>query len=275
MANEGYCNKIKTFFDEHLQVADCGCGDRAFWELVQNACDQSPEARVDIELNSDSLIFKHHGRPFDYESFYSLVKQDSSKDQNAEDAEKSVGRYGTGFMTTHTFNKLVKVSGPYIVKDFVDGNGNSQEEYIRGYVQIKDFELDRTRIGTAEGPSVMGNQLSLVDGFRDKEITPSIIDDTTSFHYDLTPEQVVIVSRQLQGFIRLLPFVLIINKRLKSVRIDDSFSKTHLEMKKSGYHDATKFGYDGWEREIDQILIKHDNKIADYPLVCTIKSDKN
>ena len=274
MANEGYCNKIKTFFNEHLRDEGCGCGDRALWELVQNACDQSKDARIEIELYRDCLVFKHHGRPFDYESFYSLVKQDSSKDQNGEDAEKSVGRYGTGFMTTHTFNKLVKVSAPYVVKDFVDGSDASQEEVIKGFVQIRDFKLDRTMIGTPEGPRIMGRQLGLVDGFRDREKTAFIVDDTTSFRYDLTSEQVAIVSRQIQGFIRLLPFVLIINHRLKSVRIDDYFSNTHLEMKRTSYHATASFGYDGWEQEFEKIDIKHDNKTGDYPLISTIKSDK-
>lgn len=274
MANEGYCNKIKTFFNEHLQDEGCGSGDRALWELVQNACDLSTEARVEIELQNESLVFKHHGKPFDYKSFYSLVKQDSSKDQNAEDAEKTVGRYGTGFMTTHTFNKLVKVSGPYVVKDFYKKSDSTTEVVSKGYVQVKDFHLDRTRIDTPEGPSIMGHQLSLVDGFRDKEKTSFILDDTTSFQYDLTPEQMAIVSRQLQGFIKLLPFVLIINHRLKSVRIDDYFSDMHLEMKRTGYHGSTTFGYDGWEQEFEQIHIKHDNKPGDYPLVYTIKSDK-
>lgn len=274
MANEGYCNKIKTFFEGHLQDENCGCGDRALWELVQNACDQSTEARVEIELNSGSLIFKHHGRPFDYKSFYSLVKQDSSKDQNAENAEKSVGRYGTGFMTTHTFNKLVKVSGPYVVKEFHKKPDNTKEVVVKGYVQVNDFPLDRTKIGTAEGPSIMGHQLDLVDKFRNMEKTSFMIDDTTSFRYDLTPEQVAIVSSQIQGFIRLLPFVFILNGRLKSVRIDDSFSNRHLEMHRTGYRETAMFGYDGWKREVEQIHIKYDDHPGDYPLVNTIKSDK-
>lgn len=47
-------------------------------------------------------------------------------------------------MTTHAFNRLVYVSGPFVVK--------TGEETIKGYVQVKDFELDRTLVDTAEGP---------------------------------------------------------------------------------------------------------------------------
>lgn len=275
MANEGYCNKIKTFFEGHLQDENCGFGNRALWELVQNACDQSMDARVEIELNNKSLIFKHHGRPFDYKSFYSLVKQDSSKDQNAGDAEKSVGRYGTGFMTTHTFNKLVKVSGPYVVKEFLKKPDNTLEVVVKGYVQIKDFPLDRTKIGTAEGPSVMGTQLSLVDGFRDKDKTSIMIDDTTSFCYDLTSEQVAIVSQQLQLFVRLLPIVLILNGRLKSVQIDDTHSGTHIRMEKGSYHTKKPFQHDEWKQEYEEVVIKRDDDIdKSYFPVKTLKSDK-
>lgn len=134
---EGYCNKIR----KGLEDLDEKSGERALWELVQNARDMSSEACIKVELNDTNLIFSHHGKPFDYTSFRALVKQDSSKDRNGAD---QVGQYGTGFMTTHAFNRLVYVSGPFVVK--------TGEETIKGYVQVKDFELDRTLVDTAEGP---------------------------------------------------------------------------------------------------------------------------
>lgn len=75
-------------------------GERALWELVQNARDTSSEARIKVELNDTNIIFSHHGKPFDYTSFRALVKQDSSKDRNGAD---QVGQYGTGFMTNSCF----------------------------------------------------------------------------------------------------------------------------------------------------------------------------
>ena len=57
-------------------------------------------------------------------------------------------------MTTHAFNRLVYVSGPFVVK--------TGEETIKGYVQVKDFELDRTLVDTAEGPKKMKEQLEKV-----------------------------------------------------------------------------------------------------------------
>ena len=130
---EGYCNKIR----KGLEDLDEKSGERALWELVQNARDMSSEARIKIELTENSIIFLHHGEPFDYTSFRALVKQDSSKDRNGAD---QVGQYGTGFMTTHAFNRLVYVNGPFVVK--------TGKDTIKGYVQVKNFELDRTLVDT-------------------------------------------------------------------------------------------------------------------------------
>ena len=176
---EGYCNKIR----KGLEDLDEKSGERALWELVQNARDMSSESRIKIELTDTNIIFSHHGKPFDYTSFRALVKQDSAKDRNGAD---QVGQYGTGFVTTHTFNRLVYVSGPYVVK-----NG---KETIKGYVQVKDFELDQTLVDKEEGPKKMKGQLEKVKQFWKGDLLHEISDDATSFRYDLTPLQIRNVS---------------------------------------------------------------------------------
>lgn len=137
---ENYCNKII----QGLEGLDENSGERALWELIQNARDQrlneDADVIIKIELTETELIFSHHGKAFDYTSFRALVKQDSSKDRNGA---KQVGKYGTGFMTTHAFNRLVHITAPYIVKRGKDD--------ISGYFQIVDFHLDRTMVDTDEG----------------------------------------------------------------------------------------------------------------------------
>ena len=156
---EGYCNKII----QGLEGLNESSGERALWELVQNARDQrldeEAEVEIKIELTEKELSFSHHGKPFDYTSFRALVKQDSSKDRIGA---KQVGKYGTGFMTTHAFNRMVYVSAPYIVK--------RGKDLISGYVQVKDFELDRTKVDTVEGPSIMEAQLDKVELFCKKPL---------------------------------------------------------------------------------------------------------
>ena len=246
---EGYCKKIKKAIEEDI---DKSSQERALWELVQNARDMSTEARIKIELLEDCLAFTHHGKPFDYTSFRSLVKQDSSKDHTNSDL---AGQYGTGFMTTHIFNRFVHVSGPYAVK--------KGKDLISGYIQIQDFPLDRTQVGTAMGPSIMKKQLEKVDEFCKIEPRYSEIkDDATSFRYDLTAEQVCEISDQLSNFKRLLPFVLAINEKIKDVEIIDEHSMTHVSLQKSNKKSIIDCGIDNWS-EWDETVYITDHKCPD------------
>lgn len=258
---EGYCNKIR----KGLEDLDEKSGERALWELVQNARDMSTEARIKIELTDNSIIFSHHGKPFDYTSFRALVKQDSSKDRNGAD---QVGQYGTGFMTTHAFNRLVYVSGPFVVKKGKDD--------ISGYVQIKDFELDRTLVDKPEGPNRMKSQLDEVKLFWKGVQYNEICDDTTSFRYDLTPSQVENVSVQLSSAIRLMPFVLIINSRISEVEIYNHHSKEHFCLRKSDKRDISPMNLAGWQVVSEEVTLTDFNaKVEPVFFKCkSIQSDK-
>lgn len=258
---EGYCNKIR----KGLEEIDDKSGERALWELVQNARDMSEEARIKIELTEDSIIFSHHGKPFDYTSFRALVKQDSSKDRNGAD---QVGQYGTGFMTTHAFNRMVYVSGPFVVR--------AGKDEIMGYVQVKDFKLDRSLVDTVEGTSKMKEQLDSVKRFCERKWLSEIADDTTSFRYDLTAEQVAKVSEQLSSAIRLMPFVLVINSRIKEVEICNYHSKEHFTLKKDEAYNQILLGEDGWKEVTEVILISnHESNVSTVPYSCkSLQSDK-
>lgn len=236
---EGYCNKIR----KGLEELDENSGERAIWELVQNARDMSRESRIKIELTNTSIEFSHHGKPFDYTSFRALVKQDSSKDRNGVD---QVGQYGTGFMTTHAFNRLAHVDGPFVVR-----NG---EDSIRGYVQVRNFELDRTLVDTAEGPKKMKEQLEKVKQFWKGELLTEIIDDTTSFRYELTPQQIEDVSAQLSNAIRLMPFVLAINPRIKEMEIYNRITNEHFSLRKSENQVRYPFEKEGWYVVAEEVL---------------------
>lgn len=260
---EGYCKKIKKAIEEDV---DKSSQERALWELVQNARDLSTEAgaRIKIELLDDCLVFTHHGKPFDYTSFRSLVKQDSSKDHTNTDL---AGQYGTGFMTTHVFNRFVNVSGPYAIK--------KGKDIISGYIQIRDFPLDRTQVGTELGPKIMKNQLDMVDKFCKSEPRySSIIDDATSFRYDLTEEQVSDISKQLDGFKRLMPFVLVINHAIKEVEMVDRHSDAHVTLHKSVESKIEDPGLGipgGWREWTETVVITDHNNPEDSES-CSLKS---
>ena len=105
---------------------------RWIWELIQNAKDCSKEARsfitnpeklpfkrarqsVDIKIIYDEskkiLIFKHNGFPFTAETLNSLMYKYSSKMSGGDD---KTGRFGTGFVTTHTLSRVVPIQAPFL-----------------------------------------------------------------------------------------------------------------------------------------------------------------
>lgn len=257
---EGYCNKIRN----GLEDLDEKSGERALWELVQNARDMSKEARIKIELTKDSIIFSHHGMPFDYTSFRALVKQDSSKDRNGAD---QVGQYGTGFMTTHAFNRKVYVSGPFVVKFGKDD--------IKGYVQVNNFELDRTDVDTAEGPKKMKKQLDDVKQFWKNQLSEEIINDTTSFRYELSSEQIGEISQQISNAIRLMPFVLVINARIKEMEIHNHHTNEHFTLKKTEEYSHATIGQDNWKEVTETILRINNNTNTSESYTCrSLQSDK-
>ena len=260
---EGYCNTIR----KGLEDLDEKSGERAIWELVQNARDQKRDDKVGvsikIELTPSALIFSHHGKPFDYTSFRALVKQDSSKDRTGA---KQVGQYGTGFMTTHQFNRLVYVSAPYVVK--------KGEDIISGYYQIKDFELDRTKVDKKEGPAMMKEQLIKVKEFCKQPLSDVIEDDTTSFRYDLSTTQVAEVSAQLTSALRLLPFVMVINSSITNIEVIDKNSDKHNTYTKRLDLEPKDIEVKGWKEHSDVVVMNEGTPSSKtYPCKC-LRSEK-
>jgi len=101
---------------ENLNDVDC---KRWVWELIQNAKDsiagQKDRKDVDIKIivDNNTYIFKHNGAPFNKKTLMGLLFKYS--EGKANDSE-STGRFGTGFLTTHTLSKTVKISGDIIIE---------------------------------------------------------------------------------------------------------------------------------------------------------------
>lgn len=192
------------------------CVERALWELVQNARDQAEGfCHIHIQLDSDRIIFGHKGRPFDYNSLSALVKQTSSKDNKDQ-----VGRYGTGFMTTHSFNEIVKVQGWYEVK--------KEADRVEGYVPVDDLMLRRDFDVLDEFIAEMRRELDYVSGLWKSSDRCSEKGEWTKFTYDLTAEKVKAVSSQLSRLIMMMPIVMTINKTIAVCEIEDNHAHKHV-----------------------------------------------
>jgi hypothetical protein len=102
---------------------------RWLWELIQNARDfPDPSRRMTIRINltPDRITFAHNGRDFTREEILSLIYHGSTKQAN----EEQLGKFGTGFLSTHLLSRQVRVTGTL-----------REEKHGR---RAFEFELDRS-----------------------------------------------------------------------------------------------------------------------------------
>lgn len=193
--------------------------ERAIWELLQNAGDyrSNGPAHVELTLTKDDLYFKHHGLAFTSRTLEDLIRQRSSKDKT------KVGRFGTGFMTTHKFSPVVYLSGSCYVefpnkslfipfdefclnRDFSD-----QEEFVK---EVKDTLRAKEEILKNEGS--------------ENDIYPTI------FRYPLSPEKAERISLQIEKTSVLMPYVLAFNDAISECIIDNQVSNIRTKYSKIG-----------------------------------------
>lgn len=194
-----HCQKILQGIGRY----DANTAKRAIWELVQNAKDLSEQCKIIIELNSNQLVFKHNGEAFDYDSLTSLIKQVSSADK--EDDVKT-GQFGTGFMTTHKYSRKLTIRGSYRITDDL-------------YVDMGDFQIDRSSNNLQEMMATMDGQLDAVDKLLEKDATNEK-EEWTTFIYELeAEEQKVAVHEGIESALLLMPYVMVTNDKIEECTI--------------------------------------------------------
>lgn len=180
------------------------------WELLQNAKDSVADdtRKVDVCLirNGDTVTFFHNGNHFTEHDIRGLINQISSKE--VEEGQKStrVGRFGTGFITTHLLSKVVNVKG--IVETL-------EKEFYQ-------FEFPLDREGTTTNllaPKIEATWYQ----FHQSAKRVFAVDQkqlNTSFTYLLTTDrQRTTAQKGIEEFIRLMPFVLAFIPRIGKVTI--------------------------------------------------------
>lgn len=211
-----HCQKILQGIGKY----DDNTAHRAVWELVQNARDLSHHTNIRIELSDKELLFAHNGDSFTFDSLSSLVKQVSSEEK--EDPE-AAGQFGTGFMTTHKFSRLLHINGSY--------------EVMPGtYVALNRFKIDRRPNDLAGLRVKMEEQLKAVDDLLEEETTTEKA-DWTEFIYDLDNDERKLAANQgVVSAIELMPYVMTINDRIEVCTIKTS--KETIVFKKEDREDA-------------------------------------
>lgn len=194
--------------------------NRAIWELVQNACDLTTECDVIIDYRDNKISFTHNGKPFDTKSLISLIKQVSGKYGDQDDIPE-VGKYGTGFLTTHSFGRK------FIVDSVLD-TGNY-------HIPIKNFEIDRSSKTWELLSDKISEQKKRVYDILKNERSVEHPDEKTTFTYlPESPKEFDYIEKSLVNLDDYIPLVFTINDRLKKVTIidrDDKSTKYNFQEK--------------------------------------------
>lgn len=172
---------------------------RWIWELFQNALDATPEgqpARVQIRHQDNKFTFSHNGAPFHQKEILHLIFHGSTK----REREGVIGRYGTGFLTTHVLSKTVRICGSL----------TTSEEF--------NFVLDRTGATPSEIAKAMASSFeNLRDSIIRHQGGP---DHLTTFEYHLDDAATDLVGVALNDLRVIAPFVLAFNPAIGSIEID-------------------------------------------------------
>lgn len=214
-----FCKQSCTKIDQGLDRLDPRSGERAIWELFQNARDLAQtndegnkEAHIKITLTPSEFIFAHQGRPFDTDSLKSLVMQVSSQSKENDD---TVGQYGTGFLTTHVFGRKLNVSGSLDFSKYADGV----------FADIDRFVIDRTYDNITEFVDKVAHQLEAVNDFADAPKSSSCR-EWTELSYDLSSMEGASEKAAAAIFssIDVIPYVMTINKPIVDVMMENQLT---------------------------------------------------
>ena len=184
---------------------------RWVWELIQNAKDSisSDKTRqtVDIKLivKENQVVFQHDGSPFTADAQQALLYKYS---EGKENDSESTGRFGTGFLTTHTLSKIVSIQG-----ELYETDGTT-----------RSFSTTMYRDGLDES--------DLLDGLVKMEDSTEYdipYNGWTTFIYHLkTPQNQNALKLGLENFIQNIAQVMLFCKELNTVELDNNGEITKI-----------------------------------------------
>jgi hypothetical protein len=172
---------------------------RWVWELFQNALDAAPSGSgIAVNLRLDgNFVFSHNGAPFSTKEILHLIFHGSTK----REKEESIGRYGTGFLTTHVISRMVRVTGSLETE------------------QAFDFVLDRS----GATPSALASAMELSEQRlrQSVEQNPRVDGKWTNFEYELSTASQSLVQSTLHEIKNIAPIVLVVNPRIERLQIEN------------------------------------------------------
>lgn len=183
-------------------------GRRWPFELLQNAHDPGPRSGSEtVQLwfieQGTSFRFEHDGKPFIMKDLVALNHGGSSKDF---DGDNTVGRFGTGFLSTHVLSRKVRVEG------LLQGKESGYDKFT--------VELDR--------PDDMGRVIENIEACRSALDRLEVIEDadkirTARFTYHQINQKPL--RDGLERFNETLPYLYATCPRLGIVHLDSESTK--------------------------------------------------
>ena len=207
----GAANRILQLLQRQRYNNNDDSVKRWIWELCQNAkdvCNDSGKVKIRIDLDESNkrVIFKHNGRAFSLANVMSLINQSSSKDRDDE-TERTSGKFGTGFLTTHLLSEIVNISG--ILE-------TQPEKYSRFQITLDRTGHDKKEIIAALESAVRQLQ----------ECQPILISDydkyayNTIFEYELDEDGIVVARHGIENLRVSAPFVLSMLSDIEEITLE-------------------------------------------------------
>ncbi|PTN09302.1 uncharacterized protein DUF3883 [Mangrovibacterium marinum] len=213
LLNKMYISNVRNRLRQLNEPTD-NDSKRWVWELIQNAKDSivgdptRDSVDVKIVVRDNEVKFKHNGSPFTGKALLGLLyKYSDGKTNNSE----STGRFGTGFLTTHTLSKVVSIEGDVFVDDEkTRTNGFSATMYRDGLDEQELLDgvnkMKKSMVYTAEG------------------------NDWTCYTYHLqTQKNENALDLGLVNFEENIAQTMLFCKELKSVELDNNGALTKIE----------------------------------------------
>ncbi len=209
-------NTAQGVFKHLNEMKSSGRHKRWIWELLQNARDVSTDTDnhliAEVKYNGEELVFLHNGRGFTVDEIAHLIFYGSTKIED----ERSIGQYGSGFLTTHLLSWEIDVSGQL-------ENGN-----------WFNFCLAR------KPESVKALQASMDQAWEafkssEKESRPESLPNsfTTQFVYPIRDQEAEqAVEAGIETLKQCAPYVVISNPQFSRINIDFPGEKMCFEAKR-------------------------------------------
>lgn len=179
--------------------------NRAIWELVQNACDLTTNCEIIVDYRDGKFAFTHNGRPFTTNALISLIKQVSG-DKDGESDIPPVGKYGTGFLTTHSLGRKFEI--------------DSLLETAGNFLKIEKFMVDRSHRDWQDLRDAIWNQKEkALNILATGELIENPEFQTTFTYLPATDQETAYIANSYRDLEAYVPIVLTINNRLKSFTV--------------------------------------------------------